>query len=328
MTSLDYIEALVELSFAGRPRPLKRVIDARIRGETEPVRVAAGGAEREIASPPLERDEPDRNAVLYTVYSILRRADESDGLEDFRRAAVELFMAGLNRAEDVAYLQALGRLIGHVRVVDSEELRPQLRLQLYGLLEESLGRPFDRLISLDGEALERATVALDVWVAVVKIQPHCRPHHEERLEELFHGNLAMLQQNYLVLEPRLRFLFLTFRALMKVKPEVAGARGLWPLVKLIDKHSAELPRIRRRWLGTCRHLGVVLAANPAWRSSFLAGMERFQFDSDFAEGLRLPLFRESLEKLDGMWDEVSNAWRPRRPRSRRVALRAIAGGAE
>ncbi len=262
MTEQSYLDFLVELSFAGRPRPLKRVIDARIRGDGAPIRVAAGDVEREIASPPLERDEPDRNAVLYTAYSILRRAEDPSGLENLRRAAVELLMAGLNRGEEIDYLQALGRLVGHARVVDSEELRPLLQQQLYGFLEGSLERPFDLLIALDGEPLERATVALDVWVAAMPNQPPCRPHHAARLEELFNGSLRTLERGYLVLAPRLRFLLLTFRALVKVRPEVAGARGLWRLCRLIDKHSAELPEIRRRWLGACRHLGVVLAAHP------------------------------------------------------------------
>ncbi len=326
MNPEQYIDAVAELARAGRPRPLKRVITARVRGDGRPVSVEVGGAEKMIVSPPLERDEPDGNAVLYTIYSILRDEDDPGGLENLRRAAAELLMASFNAGEGLAELQALSRLVGHLRVVDSEELRPLLLQQLYGFLESGLDRPFDRLVELEGDSLGRATLALDVWLAVMPIQPECRPHHQTRLKELFSGSLEALEGGYLLLEPRLRFLFLAFRALVKVKPDVAGTRGLWRLCKLIEKHAAELPRLRRRWLAACRHQGVVFASHPDWRRAFLAGVRRFEREPEFPAHGKLPLFRQSLEKLDGMWTEVAAAWRPRRPKAQRLSLELIAGG--
>ena len=325
MNQNQYTNAVVELAVAGRPEPLKRILASRIRGEAEPITVRIGEAEEQVVSPPLERDEPDRNAILYTVYSILSQAENTGGIENLRRASAELLMAGFNQQEDHEYLSGLARLVGHLRVVDSDELRPILQQQLYGFLESQLERPLGKLIELEDAALERATLALDAWLAVTPIQPKYRPHHEKRIEALFDANLDVLETGNFRLEPRLRFLVLTFRALVKLKPSVAGARGLWRVSTLIHEYSAELPGIRRRWLADCRHLGVVLAANSDWRRSFFEGVLQFQYQAEFEERETVPLFRESLSRIDGMWPEIEAAWR-KPPPTDRTALRVIAGG--
>ncbi|NJL27868.1 MAG: hypothetical protein HC897_08195 [Thermoanaerobaculia bacterium] len=138
----QYISGLIQLAREGRIEALKAVLAARIRGET--------GSVYGLVSPALERDEPDNHAILYLVFSTLLSQRDSKSIEHLRRAASELLMTGLSTGADLDGLQAVARLVGHFRVVDSEELRQLLMQQLYGFLESGFELPWDRLMSSKG----------------------------------------------------------------------------------------------------------------------------------------------------------------------------------
>lgn len=293
----QYLVGLTALAREGRIEPLKAVVWARVQGEKGPI--------FGLVSPSLERDEPDTNAILYLVYSTLLSQRDSKSVEHLRRAATELLMAGLSAGGDLDSLRAVARLVGHFRVVDSEELRQLLTQQLYGFLESGFEHSWDRLIELESDALERATLALDVWLAVTPILPDWPSHHRNRVEDLVNASLNALRNKALPLEPRLRFLLLAFRMLVKVKPETAGAHSLWLLCERIEAASEISPEVRHRWLAACRHQGVVFAADPDLRSAFREGVRQFtRWFADFRHQA-LPLFRQSLDKLDRLSAEVS-----------------------
>jgi hypothetical protein len=300
----EYIEAVIELAQSERTGNLTAVLDARIRGSEEPVVVSFSGGKRKLRSPALEIDEPDRNALIYEIYRVIRDIDQPNALETLRRAAVDLLMHGLNRGEDLEYLDAVARLVGHTRVVDSEDLRRLVQQQLYGFLANQLDRPFHRLIEFDGSALALATLSLDIWLAVMPVQPDWSDQQTLRIARLVDHSVEQLETGYLPLAPRLELLSLAYRALTKVQPTAAGAR-LWRLCRLVARYGDEKPVLRRRWLATCRKQGVAFSAVPRWRQGFLRGVWRTPW-SDIEEDAGLgDLLRRALVKLDGMWSDVA-----------------------
>ncbi len=298
-----FLDGTLELANAGRPDPLRAVIAGRVQGKTEPL--------EGLVSPPLGRDEPDRNAILYLVYHTARRQECKEAVVNLRRTAAELLMQGLNENSEHQELEAFARLVGHYRVVDTPATRDLLQQQLYGFLATALEQPFTDLARLDGKSLRRATCALDVWLAVTPVRPQWPHHHEEQVENLFTETVEILRKRTLPLEPRFDLLALSFRALARVKPNAAGRRGLWGVCDLIHRLGTEQPALRRRWLGVCYRQGLALAAYKGWRKDFLAGVKNFRREGDFERFREVTLFEEALKRLDGMWSEVDDAWKLR-----------------
>ncbi len=65
-------------------------------------------------------------------------------------------------------------------------------------------------------------------------------------------------------------------------------------------------------LGACYRQGLALTASPQWRQSFVKGVIGFRYETEFEHWREMPLLRESLQQLDGLWDEVGPAWFGRR----------------
>ncbi len=308
--SREYADAVIELARSGSDRALAAVLDARFRGREGAVAVELAGVTRAIFSPPLEIGEPDRNALLYRIDQRLRDGGDLAGRETLRQVLVELLMRGLNRGESQEYLGAVARLVGHSRVVELEEMSSLLHQQLYGFLETHLGRPFHRLIELEGEELELATLAIDVWLATMPIQPEWPQHHAQRIESLIDQSAGSLEQGMLALAPRLELLSLAYRGLIKVRPIAAGER-LWRLCRLVAWKGKEHPVLRRRWFATCRHQGIVFAEHPVWRRAFLEGARRVPWPLVLGDPQQRELLRKVFGKLEmnevlppalGSWD--------------------------
>ncbi len=322
----QYVDGLAELALAGRPDPLKDVFQHRLRGDSAPC--------HGLTPPPLERHEPDLNAVLQMAYYRLRDAGEEAPVAQLRRCACELLMEGLGSGRDLPYLRRAARLVGHFRVIDSEDLRLLLHQQLYGFLASGLERPFPELILLEGEGLERATIAIDVWLSITPVKPGWQRHHRSSVRTLFDKSLQFFEKKkHLPLLPRLELLTLIFRALVKVDPKYAGCHSFWGMSKLIQQYNSESRRIRRHWLATCRHQGVLFADDEDWRAEFLDGLVCFADEEPFLSGEheRLPIFAAAVERLDGVWNDAERIWKRRRrrrsaPPRERIPLRLVAGG--
>ncbi len=320
----QYVNGLTSLARAGRPDPLKEVFEHRLRGDS--------GACHGLTPPALDHREPDLNAVLQMAYYGLRDNGEDGAVAQLRCSVRELLMEGLGADADLAYVRRVARLVGHFRVIESRKQRTLLRQQLFGFLASALDQPFPDLILLEGRSLERATIAVDVWLAITPVKPGWHEHHRRLVRELFDRGVSYFyDKKHLTLLPRLELLALVFRALVKVDPGHAGCRGLWRMSKLAQDHNSESRRIRRHWLATCRHQGVLFAGDQAWRGEFLDGLISFADEEPFARGehRKLPIFSAAVERLDGVWQEAQRVWKHRsRQRSAppREKLKLIAGG--
>ncbi len=304
MQIAEYISALEQLALAGRPGPLKRAIENRLLGEGTAVDVVLGGTKMAITSPALEREEHSPNDVLYSVFQTLRKRGEAAGLENLRRAAAELLDSGLSDGAGTDYLMAVARLVGYFQVGASGELGPMLQRMLLGYLSSELPRTLENLIGLDGHDLERATLALDTWLAITPIMPRAQQHHRSHVEGLFWRSIETFQ----ILDcsrPRQRFLFLAFRLLIKMVPGMAGDKGLEEMCKVVDRFSKGETEFVRRWRGLCSHQGVVFAAHPAWREAFKQGVATNLARKPFS-GPPSKLLRQALEDLNGLWQEVDH----------------------
>lgn len=297
MTSTTkYLESVLALARTGPSEALAAVIDARLRGREDAVVVNTPVGERSITSPPLGIDEPDSNALLYEAYRHLADKADATAIERLRRACVELLMQGLGRGDDLEYLAAVGCLVGYTRVVDSESLAQQLRQQLLGFMESELPLPFHRLIELEGKYLDLATLAIDVWLAIMPVQPNWPRHLSDRVARLIDHSCAKLKDGALPLAPRLRLLSLAYSALIKLQPSLAGQR-LWTLSWAVTLAGADQPALVRQWLGIWRHLGVIFSQDPAWEDAFTAGVRRISRRVLESNPAVLDLVRRSLGKL-------------------------------
>lgn len=310
MKQPEFLEAVTRLAREGRPEPLKQLIAARVRGERE-VELVVGEEVLRVCSPPLERDEPGRNAVLYTAFSMLRRDADPQGLECLRRAAMELFVAALQTGEDIAVVRDVARLVGHFRLVDSEELRPQLLNLLSGYLDGglSLARPFEEVLHLDGEALERAIVAFDVWLATLPILAPAQSHLPERLQAVLREGCAGRLGTGKRFERQMSLLFLVFRALIKLEPALAASEWMLRMCQLVELYSQLEPKLVYRWLSLCQHQGVVFDAYPEWRSEFVAGLKKARVRLLLAAQPIAALFREGVETMQ-LGSEVGESCAP------------------
>ncbi len=323
MTRAEYMDVLLKLADDGRPAPLKLLIAARVRGQVEPVDVEFGDVTVGVASPPLERDEPDHNAILYTAFSILRKEPDARGLENLRRAVKELFLAALEEEEDLAAVRMLARLVGHLRLVDSEELRPQLLNQLYAYLDMGLGldRPFEEVLRLEGEPLDRAIVAFDVWLSVLPILPDLSQHLAAKIKAILTKSCGIVDAPQFALERQFSFLFLAFRAFTKLKPADVASEWVGEVCRLVAKHSVSRPNLKGRWLAACQHQDVVFDANPKWRDAFVRGLGSNKNRQRLQGVNGAEFFRESL-KLLGVWEEAEAKLMPRPASPERVPLAA------
>jgi len=255
----DYLHHLSDVVRERRADPLEALILARVSGNPEPV--------EGIVSPPLGREEPDANLLLYHLYQSLA---EDEPARDYLRAAVARLLVGQLAQErpDTTVLDLLGPLMGYTQIANRPDQARFLRWALWGLLDDFFPKPLTSLIKLYGEELRHAARVLDLWLAVTP--PRCGDLNQSvraKVVDLWGETLAETTGEP-ACEDRFDFLLLAFRALLKVHPELAGRRGLREGVRVTVRCGAVLPVLRRRWLGQCWELGMAMTANPDWQDEF------------------------------------------------------------
>lgn len=293
----EYLGSVLELARTGPSEAVATVIDARLRGREDVVVVDSAAGRRSIASPSLGLDDADHNALLYEAYRALSDEADSAAIERLRRAVVELLMRGLGRRDNLEYLAAIGRLVGYTRVVDSEPLAQQLRQQLLGYMEGELPLPFHRLIELEGENLNLAILAIDVWLAIMPVLPEWPGHISDKLLDLVDHSFTRLRNEILLSRPKLKLLSFAYRALIKLRPAWAGER-LWVLCTAVAHGRTEQAILRRQWLAVCRHQGVVFSQEPMWRDPFIVGVRETPWHMLQLDPATLSLLHSAIEKLD------------------------------
>ncbi len=287
----DYLDGLAVLAREDRIDPLSQAIEARLRGSAAPV---AG-----LVPPPLDRDEPDLAAVLAHLYARLEAPGDARARRRLRAVLVDLVCAALPAAP-LDYLDRLGGLIGFCEVREDPELAGALRLRLWGHLEAGLSCPLECLPTLDGEALERASRALDLWVAVLPPMEEVSDHHRKRIEVVFDASWGRFARWTSMTDGRYQVMTLWFRALAKVSPRVAGQRGLPKMVRETARCAERDPQYERRWLGLCWELGILLGSDQSWREKFRQGLFQYAISASDPNSDPPPLFWTSLELLDGL----------------------------
>jgi hypothetical protein len=287
---LDYLHGLRALAAEDRADPLTSAIQARLRGPTEPASAPVSG----MVPPPLDRDEPDLAAVLMHLYRELGEAGDERARHRMRRSLVELVSSAFHRAEPLDYIDRLGRLVGFCQVREDPDLADGLRSQIWGHLDGGLSRPLEQFLSLDGEALERASRALDLWVSLVPPMAPVPQHHRERVEDLFKAWRPQLGQ-WTLDATRFHALMLLFRALLKVSPFATAKEHLTDMAKEVARISRRDQVYERRWLGLCWEIGILLKGHKDWRDELARGVRQMRRDGD-PPGLLLT----SLGHLDGL----------------------------
>ncbi|NJL27675.1 MAG: hypothetical protein HC897_07130 [Thermoanaerobaculia bacterium] len=194
-------------------------------------------------------------------------------------------------------MEAAGCLVGYTRVVDSESLAQQLRQQLLGFMEGELSLPFYRLIELEGESLGLAALAIDIWLAIMPVQPEWPGHIADKVLELVDSSIARLRSETVLSRPRLRLLTLAYGALLRLRPMWAGER-LWVLCAIVAHSTTDQAVLRRQWLAVCRHQGVVFGQELAWRNMFIMGVRETPWHMLQLDPEALSLLRSAVEKLD------------------------------
>nr|VFK50699.1 MAG: hypothetical protein BECKTUN1418D_GA0071000_100129 [Candidatus Kentron sp. TUN] len=306
---LSYMEKLVELIRQSSPAPLEDVLRARLIGNRSPV--------HGITSPPLTRDEPDANLLLYYIYNSLK--DEPTSRKYLRRAVANLTVAALAEPEpDLDYIEALGGLMGYTHVRDSEPLAKSLRFQFLGLLAFGLPVQMEQLMELQGVDFARAGYLLDLFLAVTPpLWEGIDREKRARFIVTFRQSRSNLLNRNFDLD-RFHLFLLLFRAVLKLAPESAGAEALPEMCRVVasvsQQFTGSLPiRIRRAWLGMCWELGILLGngRHPEWREQFLRGLRDGLEHQSLWESLIGLRFREifwrSLDKLGVRQDVVQNA---------------------
>jgi hypothetical protein len=291
----DYLQGLLALARQGRPDPLRDVIKARLEGRAEPV--------HGLTSPPLSREEPDANLLLYHAFQSLAAQEDEAAREHLRRVVGEMAVQALTNAWAPGLADALGRLAGFLRVRDCPDLARALRLQLWGLLDARLDAPMERLMTLEGAAQDRARRTLDLWLALTPAHPpDWTEHQRSKVRALFDQGYDVWRvgsdgKGRTAGEARFHLLVLMYRAIMKVDPGYAGCTALEHMVRPVEELNVLGQAYRRLWLGLC------------WEYR--------------------ALFREALARMGGLDQDVRAAWEPAplAPERRPVpTLRAVRGG--
>jgi len=301
---LSYMEKLTELIRQSPPAPLEDVLRARLIGDRSPM--------HGIISPPLTRDEPDANLLLYYIYNSLK--DEPTSREYLRRAVANLTVAALaDPNPDLDYIEALGGLVGYTRVRDSESLAESLRFQFLGLLAFRSPVQLEHIMDLHGEEFVWVGHLLDLFLAVTPpLWEGIDQEKRARFIATFHQSRSSLDQNP---DPdRFHLFLLLFRAVLKLAPESAGADAFPEmcrfLVSVSERSDGPLPiRIRRAWLGMCWELGILLGngKHPEWRERFLRGLRGdLSLQGEPVHPRFQEIFRRSLDKLGFRQDVAHN----------------------
>ncbi|MCP4696942.1 MAG: hypothetical protein GY862_08850 [Gammaproteobacteria bacterium] len=306
----EYINGLLKLIKNEHPDPLKEAIKARLRGkfgEIVKVRLRHDSEETvlNLESPPLSRDEPDGNAILYLIYQSLAEENDGNALMHLRRVIAELLMETLSskKDEELSFIDALGCLTGFCQVRESEGLARQLRQQLWGYMSSELDKPLHEMMLLDWRGLEYARRALDLWLAVTPPMREYwgikRNHHARNVQRLFDEGIKLFTPDG---EQRFSLLLLMFRALIEVNPERAGSTGFPQMCKLVKELALEA--YARRWLGLCREYGILFKYDPDWRAEFEKGLKNIE-DRRFP-GEANGVFRKPLQRI-GLDQEIQKA---------------------
>lgn len=150
-------------------------------------------------------------------------------------------------------------------------LTTRFRQQLWGLLSQDQGVPLDHLVRLDGADLARATLAFDLWLALVEpLPPWAGEHLREGLARLLATSVADSEGTLSV--PRFHLLLLIYRAAVKVAPYPAGRDGFPALCRLVERKQRDSGEFCHRWLGLCWELGVLLKRHADWLLRFETGL--------------------------------------------------------
>lgn len=275
MNPVKYVDLLASLAREQRKDELKRLLVARLWESGEAVEVTGHGL---VKSPPLDRDEHDVNCLLYLLYSKLRKTAHDFGLDCLRHAVCELFIDELEvptpfagKKFDLDPVRYLGRLVGHLRVVDHPALRRKVSRTAGVYLETGLSVPFYCALLLDGDALERAIVALDVAVSVIPVNlESISPSWAKIIERVLEGSFE-LARPFVLSENRFLFIRLAFYGLVRMSPKKAAGRWLSELSFLAGNDSCR--EISHAWQAFCYHMGVVFDNDEPWREAFAAGLK-------------------------------------------------------
>ncbi|NJL29305.1 MAG: hypothetical protein HC897_16175, partial [Thermoanaerobaculia bacterium] len=261
--------------------------------------LAVGEEKLRVTLPPLERDEPDENAILYTAFAVLRKDADPQGVECLRRAAMEQFDAALRSSEELTVVRDLARLVGHFRLVDSQALRTLFLNQLHGYLDGGLSSlpPLEEMLQAEGEKLERAVVAFDVWLATLPILAPVQSHLLERLQAVLRDGCAGRLGTGKRFERQMSLLFLVFRALIKLEPALAASEWMLKMCQLVATYSVLDQKLEYRWLALCQHQGIVFTGYPEWRSEFVAGLKKARIRLLLGARHGVALFRECVEVM-------------------------------
>lgn len=265
---LKYVQHLTDLCKAESEDRLKEELKERLSG---------GG-------PPLLRDEGDRIDVLILVYTGFRKQGDEISMRRLRKLTVDLLMEGLRKHESTApsettvnleQVDFLGHLVAWFEVKKDFILSVDLADKLYGFLAHRLKVPVDRLMNLDGIALETAVRAFDLWLAASSWQEaHKWPNHlQELVEKLYINNIKKLETSPRKVEDiDIRLMFLSYKAVMRANPFWVGQKGLQMINDCLDHLHCYSDKIIKKWLGLCHELKMLFRQKTEWKEKFLDGI--------------------------------------------------------
>ena len=289
---LKYINGLLDIIKKGRPYPLKEVIEARLNGKTEPV--------HGLVSPGLARDEHDKNAIFYYVYQKLSKMGDRQGVEELRRVIVDMLITAFCSKKNIDIIDSLGQMAGFFQVKESPVLAEQMRLQLWGYLNSKIPKPLNELIHLEGDQLEYASRALDLWMAVSPLFPGEKDaRYYDDIKQMFQEGLRLNKKS----NPHFKLLLLMYRAVMKTDPEYAGRNCFRKIIEFVERFKDN--NLDRSWFNLCREYGVIFRQNKdgkKWKELFKKGIIN---DDQIKLMITNTLTAKSLYLMDGINKEIN-----------------------
>ena len=282
MTAIEYLDRLEQIVRDGQSDTLKKLLDARIRQSPEAI--------EGLVSPPLGRDEPDANLLLYYLYQRLSNPEDEESCNHLRYAVVDLYWdaAASEYLPDIAYAGSLARLIGSFHVASHPKLANPLRRLLLDMMRGCYDwPPIDTMMNgqVEEEKMRWAIHTIDLLLAITP--PLC-PDLDKEIEYfkgLFTACYHKINDSKILSRPKeehFLLLLYSFRLLLYLSPDrpvplskfeqnTSALRAIYLFTEKVNRKD-----FSHHWSALCSILGKILSldAYQEWRNKIITGLKR------------------------------------------------------